>query len=124
MTHVPTGYCDSKLMNAVMASELSKSGSVCAVSTSPGFCYTELFRNSSMSVPKLLLFLPFVLMFMRSAARGAMNVTYCLLADGLTPGAFYRDCQLGEKENAKVREQGAKGVELMRLSEELVKDFL
>ena len=71
----------------------------------------------------LPLVLPIFMMLMRSAARGAMNVTFCLLADGLESGVFYRDCKVGDKENAKVAENEREWKRLKELSEELVKEY-
>jgi len=105
----PTGYCDSKMMNAVfarsLATRLGGSSPVC-VSVCPGWCYTELARHVNIPMYKRLLFLPIVVMFMRSAWRGAHNILHAALEqpDRLTTGGFYRECRLHVEADKQLNE--------------------
>jgi NAD(P)-dependent dehydrogenase (short-subunit alcohol dehydrogenase family) len=102
----PTGYCDSKLMNALacrqLAAELSASASsdsstsAAAVSTyavCPGFCRTELGRYAGFAWWKKLLLKPLFWAIQRPPQVGAQNIVYCCLEDSsqLVNGGLYRD---------------------------------
>jgi NAD(P)-dependent dehydrogenase (short-subunit alcohol dehydrogenase family) len=102
----PTGYCDSKLMNALacrhLAAELSASASsdsstrAAAVSTyavCPGFCRTELGRYAGFAWWKKLLLKPLFWLIQRPPELGAQNIVYCCLEDSrqLVNGGLYRD---------------------------------
>ena len=99
--------------------------------TSPGFCYTELFRYSNLSPFKILGALPFLFMFMRSAARGSQNILFCLLApkDGgpsnpaLKSGDFYRECKWAQAENKKLDGLEEQGKELWEISNKLIEPY-
>ncbi|XP_063547764.1 retinol dehydrogenase 14-like [Cydia strobilella] len=90
------GYCNSKLMNAyfgrALADKLKDSG-VDVHTVCPGFCYTNLFRDS-LRWYHFILMAPIALLFMRSSQQGSETVVFCASdysIEGKT-GKFYRDC--------------------------------
>jgi NAD(P)-dependent dehydrogenase (short-subunit alcohol dehydrogenase family) len=102
----PTGYCDSKLMNALacrhLAAELSASASsdsstrtaaVATYAVCPGFCRTELGRYAGFAWWKKLLLTPLFWAIQRPPQVGAQNIVYCCLEDSrrLVNGGLYRD---------------------------------
>ena len=120
----PTGYADSKMMNVLFAKELSVKVSgrgVTTVSLCPGLCNTSIFRNADASLIKRILFLPLVLMAMRSAASGAQSIIQAVLEDEneLVNGGFYKECKLAAEENAKMDELSEIGQQLWEISENL-----
>jgi len=120
----PTGYCDSKMMNALFTKELSvrlAGKGVTSVCLCPGWCYTQLARHVNIPFYKKILFLPIAFMFMRSAARGAQNIIQAVVEEeqNLISGGFYRECKLASKENAKLEEKSEVGLQLWEISEKL-----
>jgi len=120
----PTGYCDSKLMNALFSKELSRrllGKGVTTVSLCPGFCYTDLSRNVNIPFYKKILFLPVAFMFMRTASQGAQNIIHAVVENeqNLVSGGFYKDCKLATKENGVLDGMSSIGLELWKISEEL-----
>jgi len=120
----PTGYCDSKMMNALFTKELAArlhGKGVTAVCLCPGWCYTQLARHVHIPIYKKILFLPIAFMFMRSAARGAQNIIQAVVEDdqNLVSGGFYRECKLAKKENNNLEEMGDVGMQLWEISDKL-----
>ena len=119
-------YCDSKLMNALFSQELAKRvpGNVSAYCVCPGWCYTNLFRYSDVSLLKKIAFSPIAFLFMRSEGRGAENILHVLLEDKekLHNGGFYRECAIAEKESARWKSLEEEGRQLWELSEQLTKE--
>jgi len=106
-SHAPSGYCDSKLMNALFTRELATrvaGKGVGAVSVCPGWCYTDLARHTGLNVWKKILFAPIAFMFMRSARQGTTNIIQAVVEEEerLVPGGFYRDNKVTEAEAAKL----------------------
>merc|ERR1712013_180944 len=57
-THAPSGYCDSKLMNALFTRELASrvaGKGVGAVCVCPGWCYSDLARHTGINFMKKVL---------------------------------------------------------------------
>lgn len=96
----PTGYCDSKLMNAMtckyMASILPTS--VSTYSVCPGFCRSRLGRNVVMPLHKKILLAPIMLMIQRTQSQGAQNILFAAAESNLVSGGLYRDGEIMEKE--------------------------
>jgi len=120
----PTGYCDSKLMNALFTKELAgrtAGRGVTAVCLCPGWCYTQLARHTNIPTYKKLLFLPIAFMFMRSGARGAENIVQAVVEDEqqLVSGGFYRECKLAAEEEVKLTAMAETGRQLWDISERL-----
>jgi len=120
----PTGYCDSKMMNVLFAKELSVKASgrgVMAVSLCPGWCYTSLARHVDIKFYKKILFLPIMLLFMRSASSGAQNIIQAVVEDenNLVNGGFYKECKLAAEQNAKMDDMAEIGQKLWEISENL-----
>jgi len=120
----PTGYCDSKMMNALFTKELSvrlAGKGVTSVCLCPGWCYTQLARHVNIPFYKKILFMPIAFMFMRSAARGAQNIIQAVVEEeqNLISGGFYRECRLASKENGKLEEMSEVGLQLWEISENL-----
>jgi len=91
----PTGYCDSKLMNALFTRKLAELvPNMMSVCVCPGFCGTDLGRHVQIPWYKKMFFPLVGLLFMRTAARGAQNITFGALKESseLENGGFYRDC--------------------------------
>ena len=106
-SHAPSGYCDSKLMNALFTRELASRVSgkgVGAVCVCPGWCYTDLARHTGINIWKKILLAPIAFMFMRSARQGAANIIQAVVEeeDKLVPGGFYRDKKVTEAEAGKL----------------------
>jgi len=120
----PTGYCDSKMMNALFTKELAvrlQGKGVTAVCLCPGWCYTQLARHVHIPIYKKVLFMPIAFMFMRSAARGAQNIINAVVEDDqkLVSGGFYKECKVAEKENSKLDDMSDVGMQLWEISEKL-----
>lgn len=117
----PTGYCDSKLMNALFTKELAGRTGLTAVCCCPGFCYTQLSRNVNMPTYKKILFLPIMFLFMRSAARGAHNTIHAAVetTDKLTNGGFYRECCLSDVDETRLNNMVEERKQLWDKSKEL-----
>lgn len=121
----PTGYCDSKLMNALFTKELSvrlQGKGVTSVCLCPGWCYTQLARHVHIPFYKKILFMPIAFLFMRSAARGAQNIIQAVVEEdqNLVSGGFYKECKLAAKENSKLEDMAETGMQLWEISEKLV----
>jgi len=120
----PTGYCDSKLMNALFAKELAvrlQGKGVNTVALCPGWCYTQLARHVHIPAYKKILFMPFAFMFMRSAWRGAQNIVQAVVEDdqNLVSGGFYKECKIATTENAKLDNLTDTGLQLWEISQKL-----
>lgn len=91
----PTGYCDSKLMNALTCKHLASilPRSVSAYSVCPGFCRTSLGRHVSMPLFQKVVATPIMLMIQRTQTQGAQNIIYATAEkkQNLISGGFYRD---------------------------------
>jgi NAD(P)-dependent dehydrogenase (short-subunit alcohol dehydrogenase family) len=99
----PTGYCDSKLMNALtcrqLAIELQKHNNnqqkqknnsrVTTYAVCPGFCRSNLGR----SVPTPYFIRGIMRLFQRTSAQGAQNIVYVTMEDThkLVSGGIYQD---------------------------------
>jgi len=119
----PTGYCDSKLMNGLFASELGRREPwLRAVAVCPGWCYSQLARHVSFPLYKKILFAPIAFMFMRSGWRGAQNILQAVLEEksSLVQGGFYRECKLASKETEKVKDMISESSKLWEVSGQLV----
>jgi len=122
-TFAPTGYCDSKLMNALFAAELGRREPwLRAVSVCPGWCYSQLARHVNIPLYKKVLFTPFMFMFMRSSWRGAQNMLQAVLEEkaSLVQGGFYRECKLATQETEKVQTMASESSRLWQVSSQLV----
>jgi NAD(P)-dependent dehydrogenase (short-subunit alcohol dehydrogenase family) len=120
----PSGYCDSKLMNALTARHLAKQldgTSVTAYSVCPGFCQSRLGRYIEVPFYKKLLVGPMMRLFQRSTQRGAQNIVFAsvMKKEILANGGFYQDGKVNE-EILKAHEKVEK--ELWDLSMELIKE--
>ena len=123
-THAPSGYCDSKLMNALFTRELASrvaGKGVGAVCVCPGWCYTDLARHTGINFMKKVLFAPIAFMFMRSARQGAANIINAVVEeeDKLVPGGFYRDNKVTVPEAAKLDGLAEMQIRLWQESEKL-----
>ena len=101
----PTGYCDSKLMNALTSRHLAaKFGKTAPHITTyaccPGFCRTSLGRHVQFPFYKKLLLGPLMLMIQRNSVQGAQNIIHATLEDRnkLESGGMYRDGQIAKEE--------------------------
>jgi dehydrogenase/reductase SDR family protein 13 len=124
----PTGYCDSKLMNALtvrhVATMLCKTAPhVTTYAVCPGFCRTSLGRNVKFPLYKKLILTPVMLLIQRTSVQGAQNVIHATLEDkgNLKSGEMYRDGEVAQEETEYVDSLG-KDVprRLWELSEKLV----
>lgn len=97
----PTGYCDSKLMNALTCRQLAvelhsqqKKQKITSYAVSPGFCFSKLGRN--VSTP--LVVRGIMRLFQRSSEQGAQNIVYVTMEDTekLASGALYQDGKMDE----------------------------
>lgn len=125
----PTGYCDSKLMNALtcryLASTILRDTGVTAYAVCPGFCRSSLGRHVSFPFHKKLLFAPIILLVQRTSVQGAQNIVFATLEgkDTLQNGGFYRDGNIAEGETQHVDVFGDDAPKkLWELSEKLVHD--
>lgn len=124
----PTGYCDSKLMNALtvrhVAAMLGNSAPhVTAYAVCPGFCRTSLGRNVKFPLYKKLMFTPVMLLIQRTSVQGAQNVIHATLEDKehLKSGEMYRDGEVAKEETEYVDSLGKDVPRMLwELSEKLV----
>ena len=119
----PTGYCDSKLMNALTCRQLAKELAVSNTTTvvvCPGFCKTDLGRNVKTS----MLMAQLMKMFQRSAIQGAQNIIFAAVQDSrqLTSGEMYKDGKVAEEETQRVLEMAAQQQKFWELSMELIRE--
>ena len=98
--HVPVGYSDSKLMNALFARELAARKSLTSVCVSPGWCRTNLARNLNITWTRKLLLAPVALLFTQSAAQGAKDIIWALEVETIESGKFYRKGKISEREES------------------------
>nr|ADD38866.1 Retinol dehydrogenase 11 [Lepeophtheirus salmonis] len=116
---IPTGYADSKLMNALMAKQYASVG-LQSISLCPGWCKTDLGR----SVP-LSLFNKFVMFFVSSlfrktSTKGSETLIHGAFANDIVNGAVYADCKISDKMNSKLEGLLETGNQLHSLSDELI----
>jgi len=97
----PTGYCDSKLMNALTCRQLAlelqnqnqqeqqTSNTITTYAVCPGFCKSHLGR----SVATPLFVRGIMRLFQRTSAQGAQNIVLVTMEDRekLVSGALYQD---------------------------------
>ena len=97
----PTGYCDSKLMNALTCRQLAielqkhnnqqqqKNSTITTYAVCPGFCRSNLGR--SVQVPFFVRGI--MRLFQRTSAQGAQNIVHVTLEDtqNLVSGEIYQD---------------------------------
>jgi NAD(P)-dependent dehydrogenase (short-subunit alcohol dehydrogenase family) len=96
----PTGYCDSKLMNALTSRQLAielqkhnqqqqKNTAITTYALCPGFCRSNLGR--SVQVPFFVRGI--MRLFQRTSAQGAQNIVHVTLEDtqNLVSGGIYQD---------------------------------
>lgn len=98
----PSGYCDSKLMNAITARYLAKElegSNVTAYAVCPGFCKSQLGRYVEMPSYKRLIVGSLMRLFQRSSVQGAQNIIYTTVQDTskLESGGFYQDGQVNDE---------------------------
>lgn len=124
----PTGYCDSKLMNMLCAKHLSSllPENVAACSLSPGFCRSQLGRNTSVAFYKQILLAPVLRLVQRTTVQGAQNIIYTVICEfsDLEKGAVYRDGQVCTELMEHMKSLGSDAPQkLWNLSEKLVKEM-
>mmetsp|Transcript_22346 Transcript_22346/g.36757 ORF Transcript_22346/g.36757 Transcript_22346/m.36757 type:complete len:353 (-) Transcript_22346:37-1095(-) len=124
----PTGYCDSKLMNALTCRQLAlelqnqqqSSNNITTYAVCPGFCKSNLGR----SVPLPIYVRGIMRLFQRTSAQGAQNIVHVTVEDAedLVSGALYQDGKI-EDETTKVLDGVGMDVQkgLWDLSNELTK---
>jgi len=121
----PIGYCDSKLMNALFVKKLAErtGPQLTSVACCPGFCKTELGRFVQISFIKKILFLPIMVLIMRSAKRGAHNIIHGAVedTDKLVNGGFYRECKLSVEDQDRLNGMEEACTKLWQISEQLCK---
>jgi NAD(P)-dependent dehydrogenase (short-subunit alcohol dehydrogenase family) len=97
----PTGYCDSKLMNAITSRYLSTilPPSVATYTICPGFCRSSLGRHVSIPFYQKLMVAPLMSMIQRTTVQGSQNSIFAVIEDKgkLESGAFYRDGKISNE---------------------------
>jgi len=120
----PTGYCDSKLMNALTCRHLATlSTKISTYSLCPGFCRSSLGRNVELAWIKKMLITPVFLLIQRTSAQGAQNIVFCTITKTslLKNGALYSDGEIAPEETAHMDSLGPEAPKrLWDLSEKLV----
>lgn len=122
----PTGYCDSKLMNALTCRYLATllhSNKISTYALCPGFCRSSLGRNVDMAWIQKILIAPIFLLIQRTSAQGAQNIVFCTVtkAAQLQNGALYRDGEIMEEETEYIDGLGSEAPKkLWDLSEEIL----
>ena len=120
----PTGYCDSKLMNALSCKHLASilPPTVTTYSLCPGFCRSSLGRHVSFPLHKKLLLAPIMLMVQRTQTQGAQNIIFAAAENDLENGGIYRDGKLMEEHMEYMKYIGgdAEAKKLWEFSEELL----
>lgn len=126
---VPTGYEDTKLMNALLSTELDRrlksrkdEPSIGVYSCCPGFCSSNLGRHNKISSWKRSLLTPIFFVLQRSPERGSHNILYLALEDKqrLVSGGFYKECKLDSEVMKRLQDLATQGKQLYDLSEELI----
>eukprot|EP00956_Cyclotella_meneghiniana_P026221 scaffold56180_cov77-Cyclotella_meneghiniana.AAC.2 len=105
----PSGYCDSKLMNALTVHRLAKElegSNVAAYSVCPGFCKSDLGRYVEMPSYKRVIGGSMMRLFQRSSVQGAQNIVFATVQDKseLVNGGFYQDGKVNEEVMASHKE--------------------
>lgn len=129
---IPSGYSDSKLMNALTCKYLAKSYSdtkdsnISFYALCPGWCNSGLSRDIEMSYFAKKIAGVAASLFQRSPEQGAQNILYTTLEDNgiLENGGFYRDGKIAEKESEFIETllQDETDRKLWELSEKLLTD--
>ena len=125
-SRVPTGYSDSKLMNALtckyMASILPPT--VTTYAACPGFCRSSLGRHVRIPSPMKLIVVPIMRMIQRTQTQGAQNIVFVTGEDkeNLKSGFMYRDGEIMKEHMDHVENVGGDvtAKELWEFSEELL----
>lgn len=120
----PTGYCDSKLMNALTCRYLTTilPPHVTTYAVCPGFCRSSLGRHVSFPLYQKMLVAPIMLMIQRTSIQGAQNIVFATVEDtsNLQNGCFYRDGEIQTEVTDHADSLGADAPErLWKLSEKL-----
>lgn len=123
----PTGYADTKLMNALTCRHMSTilPPSVTTYAVCPGFCRSGLARHVQFPLLQKMTVGPVMLLLQRSAWQGSQNILFATLQkkDKLENGAMYKD---GEVDRELMDVIDGKGYDLPRrlweFSESLVGD--
>mmetsp|Transcript_21635 Transcript_21635/g.27304 ORF Transcript_21635/g.27304 Transcript_21635/m.27304 type:complete len:339 (+) Transcript_21635:46-1062(+) len=122
----PTGYCDSKLMNALTCKHMATilPGNVSTYSVCPGFCRSSLGRNVTMPLHQKIVAAPIMLMIQRTQSQGAQNIVFAAAESNLVSGSLYRDGEIMEKEMQHMENVGGdtEAKKLWDWSEELLKE--
>eukprot|EP00984_Skeletonema_dohrnii_P014894 scaffold6355_cov99-Skeletonema_dohrnii-CCMP3373.AAC.3 len=123
----PTGYCDSKLMNALTCRQLALElhnqhppSNITTYAVCPGFCKSNLGR--SVQVPFYVRGI--MRLFQRTSAQGAQNIVHVTMEDTekLVSGALYQDGKIEDGTTSVLEGVGADvQKQLWDLSEELAK---
>lgn len=126
----PTGYCDSKLMNALTCRQLAlelqnqnqqeqqTSNTITTYAVCPGFCKSHLGR----SVATPLFVRGIMRLFQRTSAQGAQNIVLVTMEDRekLVSGALYQDGKIEDGTTSVLEGVGMDAQkELWDLSKEL-----
>ena len=123
----PTGYCDSKLMNAVTCRYLSTilPSTIGTYAVCPGFCRSSLGRNVSVPFYQKLMVAPIMSMIQRTAVQGSQNSIFAVIEDKgkLESGAFYRDGKISSEHTEYIDSLGTElPKNLFDLSETLIQE--
>jgi len=92
-------YCQSKLMNALYARQLAKRfPSLQIFCVSPGWCKTQLHRNTDIPWYGYIGIVVVGLFFMKSAKQGCQTIVHCASAESSTlqSGKFYRNSKVDD----------------------------
>uniref|UniRef100_A0A0K8SB02 Retinol dehydrogenase 12 n=1 Tax=Lygus hesperus TaxID=30085 RepID=A0A0K8SB02_LYGHE len=91
-------YNNSKLANVYFCRELAERlpSNVQTFAVCPGFCYTDLFRHTTLKWYHYVMFSPIAFFFMRSASKGCQTILHCAVSEELNglSGQLFRDCRL------------------------------
>ncbi|KAL3798693.1 hypothetical protein HJC23_004444 [Cyclotella cryptica] len=108
----PSGYCDSKLMNALTCRHLAKvleekqgssssggESNITTYSVCPGFCVSDLGRYMTRPLYQKMFIVPMMRLFQRSTVQGAQNIVFATVEDTskLVNGGFYQDGKVNEE---------------------------
>lgn len=119
----PTGYCDSKLMNAITCRYMASTflpPHVQTYAVCPGFCRSSLARNVNFGLVKKIMIAPIMLMVQRTTVQGAQNIIFTTVGDSLVNGGFYRDGEIAKEVTEHADSLGSDAPEkLWKLSEKL-----
>ena len=103
-----------------MAYTLLSISGVTINSLCPGLCWTELHRNSSLSLIKKLFLFPIAFVVAKRPCEGAQTIIYCATEEKLNnlSGTIFADC--GVKEFPPHTRDDGVAKKLWELSEKLV----